>query len=97
MSRWPAPAHDPARACSMSWRPRTRWSREGTYPLPEAQLDRFLLQIDVGYPDLEAERRIAAGHHHGRLKKRRGPGLRVRKIFRKPQNLVRRISGGRAG
>ena len=24
---------------------------EGTYPLPEAQLDRFLLQIDVGYPD----------------------------------------------
>jgi len=31
---------------------------EGTYPLPEAQLDRFLLQIDVGYPDLEAERRM---------------------------------------
>lgn len=32
--------------------------QEGTYPLPEAQLDRFLLEIDVGYPDLEAERRI---------------------------------------
>lgn len=30
--------------------------QEGTYPLPEAQLDRFLLQIDVGYPDLQAER-----------------------------------------
>jgi MoxR-like ATPase len=30
--------------------------QEGTYPLPEAQLDRFLLQIDVGYPVLEAER-----------------------------------------
>lgn len=30
--------------------------QEGTYPLPEAQLDRFMLQIDVGYPDLEAER-----------------------------------------
>jgi MoxR-like ATPase len=30
--------------------------QEGTYPLPEAQLDRFLLQIDVGYPDLDAER-----------------------------------------
>jgi MoxR-like ATPase len=30
--------------------------QEGTYPLPEAQLDRFLLQIDVGYPDLAAER-----------------------------------------
>ncbi|MDP7234204.1 MAG: MoxR family ATPase, partial [Alphaproteobacteria bacterium] len=30
--------------------------QEGTYPLPEAQLDRFMMQIDVGYPDLEAER-----------------------------------------
>jgi len=32
--------------------------QEGTYPLPEAQLDRFLMQVDVLYPDLEAERRI---------------------------------------
>ena len=32
--------------------------QEGTYPLPEAQLDRFLMQIDVTYPDREAERRI---------------------------------------
>src|SRR4028118_227722 len=32
--------------------------QEGTYPLPEAQLDRFLLQIDVGYPDRDAERGI---------------------------------------
>lgn len=32
--------------------------QEGTYPLPEAQLDRFLLQIDVDYPDLNAERRM---------------------------------------
>lgn len=32
--------------------------QEGTYPLPEAQLDRFLLQINVGYPDEETERRI---------------------------------------
>ena len=32
--------------------------QEGTYPLPEAQLDRFLVQIDVGYPDRGAERRI---------------------------------------
>ncbi len=32
--------------------------QEGTYPLPEAQLDRFLMQIDVHYPDLDAERRI---------------------------------------
>jgi MoxR-like ATPase len=32
--------------------------QEGTYPLPEAQLDRFLLQVDVGYPDQSAERRM---------------------------------------
>ncbi|MBS0241760.1 MAG: MoxR family ATPase [Proteobacteria bacterium] len=32
--------------------------QEGTYPLPEAQLDRFLLQIDVGYPGEAAERRM---------------------------------------
>ena len=31
---------------------------EGTYPLPEAQLDRFFMQVDVDYPDIEAERQI---------------------------------------
>jgi len=32
--------------------------QEGIYPLPEAQLDRFLMEIDVGYPDLAAERQM---------------------------------------
>jgi MoxR-like ATPase len=32
--------------------------QEGTYPLPEAQLDRFLLQIDVPFPDRETERKV---------------------------------------
>ncbi len=32
--------------------------QEGTYPLPEAQLDRFLLQIDISYPDAAAERQM---------------------------------------
>jgi MoxR-like ATPase len=32
--------------------------QEGTYPLPEAQLDRFFMQIDVEYPDLDAERDV---------------------------------------
>ena len=43
--------------------------QEGTYPLPEAQLDRFLLQIDVDYPDLDSERRDADRHDRAR----RGP------------------------
>jgi MoxR-like ATPase len=37
---------------------------EGTYPLPESQLDRFLLRITVGYPDRETERAILV-HHRG--------------------------------
>lgn len=32
--------------------------QEGTYPLPEAQLDRFLLQVNVDYPELDAEREM---------------------------------------
>lgn len=31
---------------------------EGTFPLPEAQLDRFLMRLDIGYPDFEAENTI---------------------------------------
>ncbi|ATB37321.1 hypothetical protein CYFUS_002742 [Cystobacter fuscus] len=38
---------------------------EGTYPLPEAQLDRFLLKIDVGYPAPEEEDAILAAVHRG--------------------------------
>jgi MoxR-like ATPase len=45
--------------------------QEGTYPLPEAQLDRFMMEIDVDYPDLEAERKIlfdTTGTDEGRAK-----------------------------
>jgi MoxR-like ATPase len=41
--------------------------QEGTYPLPEAQLDRFLVQVDVAYPTRAAERDIlmaTTGAHH---------------------------------
>ncbi len=38
---------------------------EGTYPLPEAQLDRFLLKIKVRYPNAEQETRILENHHMG--------------------------------
>ncbi|MGY6277037.1 AAA family ATPase [Methylomonas sp. MgM2] len=33
----------------------------GTYPLPESQLDRFLMRIELGYPDAQAERALLAG------------------------------------
>ncbi len=38
--------------------------QHGTYPLPEAQLDRFLFKITVGYPTREEERAIVARHGH---------------------------------
>lgn len=39
---------------------------EGTYELPEAQLDRFLFKVKVGYPSLDEEEQILMGHHEGR-------------------------------
>ncbi len=36
---------------------------EGTYPLPEAQLDRFLMKIQVGYPSVAEERKVLERHH----------------------------------
>jgi len=36
---------------------------EGTYPLPEAQLDRFMMKLSVGYPDFEVEKEIIARRH----------------------------------
>jgi MoxR-like ATPase len=38
---------------------------EGTYPLPESQLDRFLLRTDMGYPDRPAERDLLRQHREG--------------------------------
>lgn len=38
---------------------------EGTYPLPESQLDRFLVRVRLGYPDRQAERLILSGHRDG--------------------------------
>jgi MoxR-like ATPase len=38
---------------------------EGTYPLPESQLDRFMLRVRIGYPDRESERAILTQHRQG--------------------------------
>src|SRR4029453_17342438 len=38
---------------------------EGTYPLPEAQLDRFLFKLQVGYPSAEQEQEVLARHDRG--------------------------------
>src|SRR5690349_21799740 len=38
---------------------------EGTYPLPEAQVDRFMVRLSLGYPDAGAEADMLAGHEAG--------------------------------
>src|SRR3954453_16109187 len=38
---------------------------EGTYPLPEAQVDRFMVRLSLGYPDPAAEAGMLAGHESG--------------------------------
>ena len=38
---------------------------EGTYPLPENQLDRFMLRIEIGYPERESERQALTQHRKG--------------------------------
>jgi len=66
--------------------------QEGTYPLPEAQLDRFLLQIDVDYPDIEAERRMLIATT-GIAEEQPRPAMTVAELIA-AQRLVRRIPVG---
>ncbi len=66
--------------------------QEGAYPLPEAQLDRFLLQIDVGYPDRAAERRILI-ETTGERELRPGPVMTAEDLSA-AQRLVRRAPIG---
>jgi MoxR-like ATPase len=66
--------------------------QEGTYPLPEAQLDRFLLQIDVNFPDLATERDIllaTTGANEAKAKK-----SMTAKQLSDMQTLVRQLPVG---
>ena len=55
---------------------------EGTYPLPESQLDRFLLRTDMGYPDRPAERDLLRQHREGEPVDHLEPVLRADDINR---------------
>jgi MoxR-like ATPase len=50
---------------------------EGTYPLPEAQLDRFLFKLVVGYPDIQAERQMLLNAEAGRQNRRQDLGALI--------------------
>ena len=66
--------------------------QEGTYPLPEAQLDRFLLQIDVDYPDQDAERKMMIATT-GAAQPKADPVLDAAELIR-AQSLIRRVPVG---
>src|ERR1700761_4520900 len=57
---------------------------EGTYPLPEAQLDRFLLKIRVPYPELADERVVLERHHAATT----SAGLAETEVMRVPEGLL---------
>src|SRR2546423_1725309 len=66
--------------------------QEGTYPLPEAQLDRFLMEIDVDYPNRESERKIifdTTGTEESKPK----PTMTAAELLA-PHRLVRRLPVG---
>jgi MoxR-like ATPase len=56
---------------------------EGTYPLPEAQLDRFIMRISIGYPDAEEERSILALR-----RARRGDEASIERVVSRPTFLA---------
>jgi MoxR-like ATPase len=66
--------------------------QEGVYPLPEAQLDRFLMEIDIGYPDLEAERQMLLATTGSEVSEAE-PVLNAEDLMR-AQRLVRRVPVG---
>jgi MoxR-like ATPase len=66
--------------------------QEGAYPLPEAQLDRFLMQIDVSYPDRVAERRILI-ETTGETETTAKPAMSAEDLM-EAQRLARRVPVG---
>ena len=62
---------------------------QGTYPLPEAQLDRFLMQVDILYPEIEAERRILL--ETTGIEDAKAPNVLQPARLREIQTLIRRM------
>ena len=66
--------------------------QEGTYPLPEAQLDRFLLQVEIAYPDAAAERKMLVATTGAEVAHAR-PVLTAEELMQ-AQALVRQVPVG---
>ncbi len=64
---------------------------EGTYPLPESQLDRFLLRTKIGYPERADERQVLASHRHGEPVEFLGPVIKCEQVL-ELQDRVRQVT-----
>ena len=62
----------------------------GTYPLPESQLDRFLMRLRIGYPDAASERQILRNSERA-VARRRPPGLSAEDVVQL-QDAVQRVA-----
>ncbi len=60
----------------------------GTYPLPESQLDRFLMRIDLGYPDKDAERQLLEGEDRRTIIKNLKPVFTKEQLFNTQQLAI---------
>src|SRR4051794_6422938 len=68
---------------------------EGTYPLPEAQVDRFMVRLTLGYPDAQAEAGMLAGHEAGDRVLELDPVADRAEVV-EAQDAVRRVHASRA-
>src|ERR687887_2484501 len=68
---------------------------EGTYPLPEAQVDRFMVRLALGYPDAAAESGMLAGHEAGDRVLELEPVADRAEVV-EAQDVVRRVHASRA-
>src|SRR3954468_4276502 len=68
---------------------------EGTYPLPEAQVDRFMVRLELGYPDAQAEAGMLAGHEAGDRVLELEPVADRAEVI-EAQNTVHRVHASRA-
>ncbi len=64
--------------------------QEGTYPLPEAQVDRFMLKVIIDYPKLEDEKKIIRSNISGEIKKEIRPILNTQDIL-DAREVVRQV------
>ncbi|MCP4430582.1 MAG: MoxR family ATPase [Gammaproteobacteria bacterium] len=68
--------------------------QSGTFPLPESQLDRFMMRIKLGYPDAEAERALLSGENPRNLMLRMQPSMSIQRFLDIQQVIDRIHSSG---